>query len=633
MPKNKQETVHYLDLISHVDKLPIYTDIETLDLYCSYLLSSNNNKSINYANLMNLKEYVDSMDDKVFQSNDSKMARHQFIRYYLEAKLDKGLTSHKLALRYAMNHVEPRLKKTVQREILDNHDEPLEKKDIQFINNSIFAKLNVNFLHKYKPGIARMIEDLDSDELYEDEKLDDCIELIQSLLSEMTKAKRRSKQENRFNLSDPELFNSVMNEACDRLLSDAQFLTSGFQGLDLLLNGGFENARIYNFIGATGGFKSGLLLNLMKTIKKNNRNRPHKDPNKRPTILFISQENNLWETIERIFSIFGRPARIRDFEASKIMEILREGGFCVSDDKLDIDIEFRYYGNADIGVPDLKGIYEELDNQGREVICIIQDYIERLKPPVLQAERRIQLFDISNQLHDLAQELDIPIITGSQFNKNGVATIEAMQVNGKADIGKNVGTNDISESFGMLKNFDVNIGIVIEYDSMEERYYLSFRKLKLRGADGQIDYFLQPFVEKRSKIQLMEDGNAEHPVYRISLRDEIPAQMQRTSENIDKSVRQRGTLDLELNESSEEAFENQNILSELEKMAEDEVRSEAAQNEEKKEIDRTKYECTELDNKYRDEDGFIDLKYTKGSLSKEAVLRRASLMSLGARVE
>ena len=314
-----------------------------------------------------------------------------------------------------------------------------------------------------------------------------------------------------------------------------------------------------------------MLLNLMKTIKKNNRTRPHKDPKKRATILFISQENNIWETIERIFSIFGKPDKIRNHTAEEIMDILRQGGFCVVDDELDIDIEFRYYGNADIGVPDLKGIYEELDNQGREVICIIQDYIERLKPPVLQAERRIQLFDISNQLHDLAQELDIPIITGSQFNKNGVATIEQMQVTGKADIGKNVGTNDISESFGMLKNFDVNIGIVIEYDSREEKFYLSFRKLKLRGADGALDYFLQPFVGTRSKIQLMEDGPLAEGVYRLSLRDEEAYRMKEDSMSLDRSVRKSRSLlgDLEVDISSAEDFEDSELAKVLYDVAED----------------------------------------------------------------
>lgn len=70
-----------------------------------------------------------------------------------------------------------------------------------------------------------------------------------------------------------------------------------------MLNGGFEDARLYNFIGATGGFKSGLLLNLMKQIKLYNKGRSHKDPTKRPTILFLSQENNIWETFLRIYGI------------------------------------------------------------------------------------------------------------------------------------------------------------------------------------------------------------------------------------------------------------------------------------------------------------------------------------------
>lgn len=133
------------------------------------------------------------------------------------------------------------------------------------------------------------------------------------------------------------------------------------------------------------------------------------------------------------------------------MKMLAAGGFTVVNNEDDIDIEFRYYGNMDIGVPDIKGIVEEMDNDGREVICIIQDYIERLRPPQRTVEKRIQLFDVSNELHDLAIELDIPIITGSQFNSQGVATIESMQQSNKFDIGRNVKSSDISESFGMLK--------------------------------------------------------------------------------------------------------------------------------------------------------------------------------------
>lgn len=530
---------NYLEMLKRTSKLPVYTDLDTLDMYCEYLLNDDN-RAINYSNLTNLKDYVDTMDPKVFYSSDPKTARYYFISLYLEARLNNGLVSRKLCLRYVDDNIDSKYKQIIHREILGSIEPgQLKKKDIEFINDMVFAQLNVMFLHKYKIAMTRMIEDLNTNNFGKTSTdCDNAIQFFQAILSDLTKAQRRSKQDNRFNLTDITHFNATLQEAWERILSDSNYLQTGWQGMNKMLGGGFENARVYNFIGATGGFKSGLLLNIMKSIKLYNKGKKFKDPIKRPTVLFISQENNIWETLHRIFGIFGTVENIKKFKPDEIMELLAKGGFTVVQDDEDIDIEFRYYGNADISVPDLKGIYEELDNSGREVICIIQDYIERLRPPMLNVERRTQLFDISNQLHDLAMELDIPIITGSQFNRDGVATIEEMRSQNKVDIGKNVGSKNTSESFGMLKNFDVNIGIVIEYDSSEDRFYLSFNKFKFRGDEADtLSYFLQPFVGKQSKIQLMDDINSDYPVFRLSLADELAAHLVDDAKNLDKITR------------------------------------------------------------------------------------------------
>lgn len=537
-------SANYLKLLSAMDKLPVHTDLDTLDIYCEYLLNDTS-KYINYANLTNLQDYIGRMDPKLFMTNDAKMARYEFIRLYLEARISRGVVSRKMCLRYVSETVDHKYWKIIQREILNSIDpDTLKKKDIEFINDLIFAQLNTLFLHAYKAPIIRLIEDLDTNEF--GKTSDDCtnaIQLFQSLLNELMKAQRRSKQDNRFNLTDANHFKAIMSEAWDRLLSESQYWRTGMQGLNNMLGGGFENGRVYNFIGATGGFKSGLLLNLMKMIKLHNKGHEHKDPNKRPTILFLSQENNIWETILRIFGIFGTTKNIKNFKPDEIMKILEKGGFCLVNDELDIDIEFRYYGNMDIGVNDMRGIVEELDNAGREVICILQDYIERLRPPIMSADRRTQLNDCSNQLHDLAIELDIPIITGSQFNRDGVATIEDMRAADKHDIGKKVGSKNVSESFGMLKNFDVNISIIIEYDATEERFWLSFRRLKFRGDDTDaLDYFVQPFVGKNSKIQLMEDIDSDVPVYRRSMVDEISANIADDSQSLETITRRTKTI-------------------------------------------------------------------------------------------
>ena len=46
----------------------------------------------------------------------------------------------------------------IQREVLNSIDpDTLKKKDIEFINDMIFAQLNVLFLHAYKAPIIRLI--------------------------------------------------------------------------------------------------------------------------------------------------------------------------------------------------------------------------------------------------------------------------------------------------------------------------------------------------------------------------------------------------------------------------------------------------------------------------------------------
>lgn len=530
-------SVDYMKMLKRKDKLEVHTDLETLDLYCEYLLNYDN-RTINFSNLSNVKEYFNRISEESFKQNEAKYARYLFITYFLEARLDKGIVSPKMCIQYVYDRASKKYAAIIKRDIIESIEHnAMGKKDIEFMNAFVFSKLNTIFMNEYSDSMMKVLEDVKSGEFAkESENCDNAIRLFQNVLSELTKAQRKSRQENRFNLTDVEHFNAMMMEAAERALSSSHFLQTGWQGMNKMLNGGFEDARVYNFIGATGGFKSGLLLNLMKQIKLYNKGRAHKDPTKRATLLFLSQENNIWETFLRIYGIFGG-TDIKKHTPKEILKIMKKGGFSVVQDEQDIDIEFRYYGNMDISVPDIKGIVEELDNNGKEVICIIQDYIERLRPPVAGAEKRNALADVSNQMHDLAIELDIPIITASQFNREGVAIIEEAREKGNVDIGKKVGTGNVSESFGMLKNFDMNIAIVIEYDSSDERYYLSFRRLKFRGDDSEsIDYFLQPFCGKNTKIQLQDDI-ATGPVYRLSLLDEIGAQIKDDADAIQDITR------------------------------------------------------------------------------------------------
>lgn len=532
----------YCDMVSKMKKAPIYIELDELDLYCELLLNDTN-KTLNYSNLANLREYIDFMDTEVIHNDDAKMARYVFIDAYLKARLVNGITSRKLIINFIKDNVDRRYLDIIDREIFYNIEQDnLSSKDIKYVNDMIYANVSLKFIHTYKVGMSALIEDINDEKFTKSaESCNDAIQFLQSLLSELTKAQRRSRQDNRMNLLDTDVFESMLYESAEKLLSDSDYLVTNWQGINKLLGGGFANGRIYNFIGATGGFKSGLLLNIMKTLKLANKGRAHKDPTKRPTILFVSQENNIWETVHRIFNIFSTTESIKNYTPKQIVKMIKDGGFKICEDESDINVEFRFGGNMDYSVDDLRGMVEELDNSGQEVIAIIQDYVERLRPPNMRAETRVRLIDVSNQLHDLAMDLDIPIITGSQLNKDGNGIIEDMRKSnsdkGKvSDIGKNIGSKYISESFGMLKNFDYNLAIVIEYDHNEERYYLSMNKLKERGASGgeKLSFILHPFVGRNSNIQLMDDTDPDQPLYRLTLTDSMSPEAEEAAKECKK---------------------------------------------------------------------------------------------------
>ena len=102
-------------------KLPIYIDLDTLDTYAEYLLNYSN-KSITFSNLSNLRDYISRMDEEKFNQNDSKVARYLFIKYFLDAKLSKGVTNIKLIYRHIEDHTTKDQWDRIKREVIDSLD-------------------------------------------------------------------------------------------------------------------------------------------------------------------------------------------------------------------------------------------------------------------------------------------------------------------------------------------------------------------------------------------------------------------------------------------------------------------------------------------------------------------------------
>ena len=106
---------------------------------------------------------------------------------------------------------------------------------------------------------------------------------------------------------------------------------------------------------------------------------------------------------------------IRNFTPKQVIKKLKEDGELVLTDDDDIDIIIKYYPNRSIDTSDIYTIVEELADDDKEVIALILDYIKRIRPAEKASDEKEELKNITNELKNLATELDIPVISAHQY--------------------------------------------------------------------------------------------------------------------------------------------------------------------------------------------------------------------------
>jgi len=95
------------------------------------------------------------------------------------------------------------------------------------------------------------------------------------------------------------------------------------------------------------------------------------------------------------------PNDITEYSPQDAIKLMRERGGLTLKDETDIDIVMQYYGNFEISTSDVYSIIEDLEDQNREVVCFVLDYIKRIRPAQRAMDERSQLANVSNELKDL----------------------------------------------------------------------------------------------------------------------------------------------------------------------------------------------------------------------------------------
>lgn len=526
--------------ISHTEyKIDIVFDIVVLDLFISFAFSEN--KYIRKSHYIQVRNLFDIINMDLYAMDPPKLTRVNILKRALEGRIEKNINNHNVLMYYVVGGI------AVPEEYFIENIIDLTSSEIEWIMSTTSETLKCAFIYPYIDPL------IDTATRFKNADFKDRYSIANELEAQCSSLKNACRQAQTESLTDmtfslmPGKFEEVIGEVYKYVTNPFRRLKTGMQGMNLLLNGGFEETRVYLFAGITSVGKSLTLLNIIYQMKKANKGYVCKDPTKRPCIVLLTMENNTKETITRLFDIVCGKGEFQDYTEEQIINILRvEGELTLTDDNpIDIIIKYRPDRSVDTGY--LYTLVEDLEDEGYEVISLFLDHIKKIRSIYNISDVRLELGSIVNELKVFAQLKQISVITDTHLNRDAIKVIESNS-NRNIDITKLLGKSNISESMLMVDNVDYMFIINRDYDE-DGNEYMAVSAGKIRDKQ-LISYAALPF-KPGSKIALYEDINDPVPAYKDNLHDASNA-MLKPNTNVRASAYTENTM---------EAIDNDNIYS------------------------------------------------------------------------
>ena len=251
-------------------------------------------------------------------------------------------------------------------------------------------------------------------------------------------------------------------------------------------------------------------------IKKYNPEYKCKDPTKKPCVLLLNMENDVAETVERMFSMMTQ-RRLEDFQSEdEALAMFNSKGLAIKDDN-PIDLVIKYRPGLTEDTSYIYKLIDDLADEGYEVICVLVDYLKRIKSVQgsFGGDLRMELGAIVNELKILATLKQIPVVTASQLNRAATANIDNARTKNKQDLVRLLGRANVAESNLILENSDW-IALIAPEIAPDGSRYLGIQRVKQRYyiPDG-FNCVYMPYLGKT--IKLVEDTMLPSPLHKSTM--------------------------------------------------------------------------------------------------------------------
>jgi replicative DNA helicase len=322
---------------------------------------------------------------------------------------------------------------------------------------------------------------------------------------------------NTVSLSSDEFLGSL-NKYIEEEKNPNTRVRTGIKLFNQILDGGWQNENVYCALGVAKGWKSGFLLSSAIWAKTFNDLKP-KDPTKKPIILYLTLENSLRLTTGRLISYCrGNSYDVKKCTLNEVATTLQQSEIFTPNDASKPEIVMMYKSNKSVSVDDIKSIIDDFYKNGKEVVFLVIDYMKRIKPVEKAKDLRFDLSSIADDLHTLAVEKHIPILTAMQMNRMAISELDqATSFEQKIQALNRIGGSNVGESIDIIQNVDFAFTVARTVDAKLNEQgvvesvdkFLTVKVVANRNKNVvDVDSFTQRFLEGND-MRLVEDADAD----------------------------------------------------------------------------------------------------------------------------
>lgn len=505
------------------NKIKVKFDVPLLNSLIKYIRC----EYVSQSSLSQLRKFMRFIDIDSYEYEEAIYPRLKTLDILTKAIIDDGIRDESL-LRSYLEDQYPTGIQIIEQIGFDRNQ--LSSTECDYIANAIRVRVQTIAINLKKAELLETLDKLDANSFKPA-----YAELVEQVRRQMTELIGELQQndsdqglmkEFAFSMADAA---ALIDKIVKKAKRPASILQTGIRQLNSILSPGFQSGRMYCFLGGSGKFKSGTLLNIAEQIRRFNPQIPAYENGLRKCILFITLENSIEETVERIYDMYCETnGNMRDDDTQQVIDALRKNGGYEFTATSGIDIFMKYAGNLEINTGEIHVYIKELREKGYQPVCIILDYIKRIDSVHnSNGDERVRMSFVAKELKSIAQYYEIPMITAMQLNREGNSIIDAAMRESKQDVARFVGSSSIGNAWDIIEDSDWVCLINPEIQISTGMKFLTFKRLKIRGKSETtengatpIDYFNHPFEIDRG-IKLQTDVDKDHGVSLMSLATDL----------------------------------------------------------------------------------------------------------------